>query len=91
MARYQFKCTNPECDKHDQQFSAQLPMNDIGKVELYPKCESCGELTEKIFIGNTNFQLKGMRWCNTPGGYSGGLDVSGNPVTHLIGGDKFRG
>ncbi len=92
MARYKFQCINNDCEKHHIEFSAIFPMADVGKTELYPKCECCGHITEKIFAPNGNFQLKGMRWMNTPGGYSGGVDVTGRPLGNSIqiGGD-FKG
>lgn len=90
MARYQFQCINKDCEKFEVAFTEMFPMADVGKIELYPKCECCGHTTEKIFAPNGNFALKGWGWFKTAGGYAKGVDVSGNPVSNIIGGD-FKG
>ncbi len=81
MARYKFKCVKEGCEKCGVEFVGQLAMADVGKLELYPRCECCGELTEKVFEATGSFRLKGGGWMNTPGGYSGVThDVKGNPL-----------
>ena len=83
MARYQFKCVNPSCEEYEVEFSSQLPMADVGKLELYPKCECCGNGTEKVFVATGSFALKGYGWHKTPGGYSG--------LTHDVRGNSLQG
>ncbi len=81
MAKYQFKCTNPNCEKCNIEFTAHLPMADVGKTELYPPCDTCNQLTQKVFAPNGAFKLRGLGWMNTPGGYSGCThDVRGNSL-----------
>ena len=81
MARYKFKCVNESCEKCGEEFSALLPMADVGKLELYPKCECCGWGTEKVFEVNGAFKLKGNGWFKSDGGYSGYThDVRGNSL-----------
>ena len=85
MARYKFKCINVNCDQCEVEFSSQLPMADVGKLELYPRCECCGELTEKVFEVNGRFKLKGNGWFKSDGGYGGYThDVRGNPLGDSI-------
>ena len=80
MAKYQFKCTNKDCEKCEFEFVSQLAMADVGKTELYPKCECCGETTEKVFAPNGAFKLKGGNWFNS-GGYGGYThDMRGNSL-----------
>ncbi len=84
MARYKFKCVAEGCEKCGIEFSAQFPMADVGKVELYPRCECCGGVTEKVFEVNGAFKLRGDGWFKT-GGYGGHThDVRGNPLGNSI-------
>ena len=81
MAKYQFKCVNKECEKCETEFTAHLAMADVGKLELYPRCEHCGELTEKVFAPNGSFKLKGGGWFKSGGGYAGySHDMRGNSL-----------
>ncbi len=80
MAKYQFKCTNPNCEKCNIEFTAHLPMADVGKLELYPPCDTCHQLTQKVFAPNGTFKLKGGNWFNS-GGYGGYThDMRGNSL-----------
>ena len=89
MARYVFKCVQEGCEKCDTEFTANFPMGDVGKTELYPRCECCGELTEKVWAPSGNFALKGRGWFAQ--GYTSGYthDVRGNHLGNSIqvGGD----
>lgn len=82
--KYIFKCINEQCLKLNEEFESNLPMSDVGKKELYPCCQECFQLTEKVFKPNGNFVLKGMGWFKSPGGYGGGVDVSGRPTGNLV-------
>jgi len=85
MARYKFKCVNEGCERCGIEFSAQFPMADVGKVELYPRCECCGAVTEKVFEVNGAFKLRGGGWMHSPGGYAGCThDVRGNALGDSI-------
>ena len=83
MARYKFKCVNEECEKCGEEFSALLPMADVGKLELYPRCECCGGGTEKVWEAGGAFKLRGSGWFKQGyGSYT--HDVRGNPLGDSI-------
>ena len=85
MARYKFRCVNEHCDRCGIDFVTQFPMADVGKTELYPKCEECDIPMEKVFEVNGNFKLKGNGWFKSDGGYGGYThDVRGNPLGDSI-------
>ena len=42
--RYQYKCSNPSCDKHDEIVIVSKPMAECSRVEY---CEWCGEVIER--------------------------------------------
>jgi hypothetical protein len=84
MARYKFKCTNIDCEQCEMEFSATFPMADVGKVELYPKCECCGELTQKVFEMNGAFKLKGGGWFSDRYNSSATHDIRGNALGDSI-------
>lgn len=42
--RYQYKCSNPDCNKHDEVVIITKPMAECSRVEY---CESCGEAIER--------------------------------------------
>ncbi len=78
---YQFNCKNEECEKYEIEFNAKLAMSDIGKTELYPICDCCHHITEKVFNPNGAFALKGGNWFSTGYGYR---DAGGRPTGNLV-------
>jgi len=84
MARYKFRCVNEHCDRCGIDFVAQFPMADVGKTELYPKCEECDVPTEKVFEVSGAFKLKGGGWFSDRYNSSATHDVRGNALGDSI-------
>ena len=62
MPIHEYKCTNEECQKFDEEFEAMMKINDSPA-----KCLKCGEELERL-ISKSSFHLKGGGWAED--GYS---------------------